>query len=245
MIDVFADREKVAEYKVGSLTGGIDLGLQLGKYGEARLGMGWGIAEAEPEVGSTGLPVYDVDAAGLRGRLVIDRLDNAAVPRNGDYLFFESFRSEPALGSDLQYDKLSGTYWHFGTVRRQTRFFSLSGGTSFGGGLPAYDEFLLGGLFSLSGYRQGELRGQYFGVARAGYLYRLAELPEILGSGVYAGGWLETGNVWQGSDQIGHALIYTATGAVAADTRLGALYFAYGLADDGQGSFFLSLGQRF
>lgn len=197
LTDVYADREKIAEYGVESRIGGVDLGLQLGEYGEVRLGVGWGSAEAKPEVGSTGLPSYDVDAAGLRGRLVIDRLDSAGVPRDGEYLFVESFRSEPSLGSDLRYDKLSGGYSHFGTVRRQTWFLSL------------------------------------------------AELPEILGTGVYAGGWFEAGNVWQTSDAIGDNLIYTATAAAAAETRLGALYFAYGLADDGHGSLFLSLGQRF
>ena len=243
--DVYIDNVKVAEYSAESVIGGIDLGLQLGEYGEARLGVGWGGAEAEPRVGSTDLPSYDVDAAGIRGRLVIDRLDSAGVPREGEYLLFEAFRSEPELGSDLRYDKLSAFYWHFDTARRHTWLFGLGGGTSFGGGLPAYDEFLLGGLLSLSGYRQGELRGQYFGVVRSGYLLRLAELPEILGTGVYAGGWLEAGNVWQSSDAIGENLIYTATLASAADTRLGTLFLAYGLADDGQDSFSLTLGQRF
>lgn len=243
--DVFAEREKIAEYGVESLTSGLDLGLQLGEYGELRLGLRRGSAKAEPEVGATDLPTYDVEAGGVAGRLVIDRLDNAGVPRRGDYLLVESFRSEPALGSDLAYDKLSARYSHFGSVGRRTGFFGLAAGTSFGGELPAYDEFLLGGLFSLSGYRQGELRGQYFGVARAGYLYRLAELPEILGSGIYAGGWFEAGNVWQGSDEIGEGLLYTATVAAAAETRVGALYLAYGVADDGRGSFSLSLGQRF
>jgi len=243
--DVYADNRKIAEYSAESVLGGIDLGLQLGAYGEARLGIGWGGAEAEPRVGSTDLPSYDVDAAGIRGRLVIDRLDSAGVPREGEYLLVDSFRSEPGLGSELQYDKLSATYWHFDTARRHTWMFGLGGGTSFGGGLPAYDEFLLGGLLSLSGYRQGELRGQYFGVVRSGYLLRLAELPEILGTGVYAGGWLEAGNVWQTSDAIGENLIYTVTVASAADTRLGTLFLAYGLADDGQDSFSLTLGQRF
>lgn len=76
-------------------------------------------------------------------------------------------------------------------------------------------------------------------------LFAWPGLPEILGTGVYAGGWLEAGNIWQTSDTIGDDLIYTATAAAAADTRLGALYLAYGLADDGQDSFFPGLGQRF
>jgi NTE family protein len=243
--DVFLSREKIAEYSVQSLIGEVDLGLQLGEYGELRLGVRRGEAEAQPDIGSTDLPSLSVDAGGVIGRFVIDRLDNAAVPRDGEYLSVEAFRGERSLGSDLPYDRLAASYWHFGTAGRRTLFLTLDGGTSFGGGLPAYDRFTLGGLLSLSGYREGELQGQYVGVARSGVLYRLAELPDILGSGVFAGGWLEAGNVWQTSDAVGHHLIYTATAAAAAETRLGALYFAYGVADDGQDSFFLSLGQRF
>lgn len=243
--DVFSNREKIAEYDVQSLIGELDLGLQLDEYGELRLGVRRGEAEAQPDIGSTDLPSLSVDAGGVIGRFVIDRLDNATVPRDGEFLVVEAFRGERELGSDLPYDKLSGTYWHFATAGRKTWFLTLDGGTSFGGGLPAFDEFALGGLLSLSGYREGELNGQYLGLARLGSLVRLAELPEILGSGVYAGGWLEAGNVWQTSDAIGHHLIYTATAAAAADTRLGALFFAYGVADDGQDSFFLTLGQRF
>lgn len=57
--------------------------------------------------------------------------------------------------------------------------------------------------------------------------------------------WLEAGNVWQTSGAIGHDLIYTATAALAAGTKFGVLWLAYGMADDGNGSFFIKLGQRF
>lgn len=243
--DVFAESGKIAEYEVESLIGSLDLGLQLGEYGELRVGVKRGTAEARPDVGATDLPALDVEAGGWAARLLIDRLDNAAIPRHGEYLQVEGFRAEPSLGSDLRYDKLSASYWHFDTVGRQTWFTTLSAGTSLGGDLPAYDEFLLGGLLSFSGYRRGELRGQYFGVARFGYLYRLSELPELLGSGIYLGGWVEGGNVWQTSEVLGEDLIYTAAVAAAAETRLGTLFIGYGVADDRKDSYFLTLGQRF
>lgn len=243
--DVYENRRKVAEYDIGSLSGRLDFGLELGEYGEVRLGLLRGRADAEPSVGATDLPTFDVDAGGFTGSLTIDRLDSAGVPREGELARVEVYRTEPRLGSDLRYDKLAAYYWHFASKGRQTWLLALSGGSSLGSDLPAYDEFLLGGPFSLSGYRPGELRGHYFGVARSGYLFRLAELPRVLGTGVYAGGWLEAGNVWQDSDAIGDGLIYTATLAAAAETRLGLLFMGYGVADDGQDSFFLSLGQRF
>ncbi|HXU29787.1 MAG TPA: patatin-like phospholipase family protein [Thermoanaerobaculia bacterium] len=243
--EVFLENKTFAEYKVDSLIGGLDLGLQLSEYGELRLGVRRGGAKANPEVGLIDLPKIEVDSGYLRARLAIDRLDNAAVPREGEFLVVELDRAERSFGSDLAYDKVAGIYWHFATVRRHTGFFTLGAGTKFRGTVPAYDEYLLGGVLSLSGYREGELHGQYFGIARTGYLFRLAELPQILGTGVYAGGWLEAGNTWQISDAFGKDLIYTATLATAAETRVGLLYLGYGAADNGRHGFFLSLGQRF
>lgn len=245
VVDVYESHRKIAEYDASSLSGELDFGLELGEYGEVRMGLLRGRVDAEPSVGATDLPIFDADAGGFTGSLTIDRLDSAGVPSDGELVRVEAYRAEPRLGSDLRYNRLSADYWHFASKGRQTWMLALSGGSSLGSDLPAYDEFLLGGPFSLSGYRHGELRGPYFGVIRSGYLFRLAELPRVLGTGVYAGGWLEAGNVWQESNAIGDGLIYTATVAAAAETRLGLLFLGYGVADDCQDSFFLSLGQRF
>lgn len=245
LANLFFESQRLAEYRVNSLVGGLDFGLQLGEYGELRLGVRRGRAKASPQVGAADLPRFDVEAGGLRGRLTIDHLDNAAVPRAGEFLVAELYRAEKTLGSDLSYDRLSASWWHFGSVRRHTLFFTLAGGTRFRGELPPYDEFAVGGVLNFSGYRDGELSGQYYGVVRTGYLFRLAELPQILGTGIYAGGWLEGGNVWQTSTAVGEELIYTASLAGAAETRLGLLYVGYGAADNGRHGFFLSLGQRF
>ncbi len=103
---------------------------------------------------------------------------------------------------------------------RHTLFLTLSGGTSFGGGVPAYDEFVLGGPFSLSGISRMNLTGS-IGVARPAYLYRLLNPGQLFNSSVYLGGWLEAGNVWQTADTVGDDLIYAATLILAADTKLG------------------------
>ncbi len=80
------------------------------------------------------------------------------------------------------------------------------------------------GQLSLSGFQPGQLRGQYFGVARLGYYYHLF-------GNFYTGGWIETGNVWQSSDDLGDDLIGASTLFLGAETLAGPLYVAYGVAE--------------
>ncbi len=60
-----------------------------------------------------------------------------------------------------------------------------------------------------------------------------------------AGGWLEPGNVWQSSDDLGDDLIETSTLFLGAETLAGPLYLAYGVAEDGNDRFYLSIGKNF
>ena len=117
------------------------------------------------------------------------------------------------------------------------------GGGSLGTDLPAYNQFTLGGLFSLSGLERGQLRGPYAGVVRGGMLYRLARGPSPIAKGVYFGAYAEAGNVWDQSDEIGEDLIFAGTVLFGIDTILGPFYLAYGAADTGQDGFYVSLGQ--
>src|SRR3989449_10570451 len=59
-----------------------------------------------------------------------------------------------------------------------------------------YDDFSVGGFGSLSGFKDGQLRGPLFGVARLGYYVRSGGLSGRFGRGVYLGGWVEAGNAW-------------------------------------------------
>jgi NTE family protein len=244
--DLYFDGERVAEYEVEAGTLGLDAGTQFGKYGELRLGLRWGEAEAAPTVGPSELPEVEVTLAGLWARLVIDRLDNVNVPRSGRYAQLILYRSEESLGADDSYTKLFGSYSRFFSRSRHTIFSVFRAGTGFDTEIPAYDEFVAGGPLSFSGFRPGELRGDHFGLVSPGYFYRLMDLPPTLGAGIYVGGWLEAGNVWSTRDDIStDDLVYTATATLAIDTRFGPVYLGYGYADRGTGYFQLAIGSRF
>ena len=104
-------------------------------------------------------------------------------------------------------------------------------------------DFNLGGFLQLSGLRTNQLSNNFVGFARAIYYHQIANVP-IIGRGVYVGGSLEAGNVWNSRDDISAKDLITAGSLfLAADTWLGPFYIAYGLASNGQSSWYLFLGR--
>ena len=169
-----------------------------------------------------------------------DRLDDAAVPRDGTLTRLRAFHSVDALGAEIDYTKLDLRASSFWTLRRRhTLLAAVDGGWTPDGELPGYDQFTIGGLGSLSGFNQGELRGSYYGVLRLGYYYRL------FGT-VYAGGWAEAGNIWTTEDSVDFDdLIGALTGIIAIDSAFGPVYLGYGQAEEGNGKLYLRVGRAF
>jgi len=101
----------------------------------------------------------------------------------------------------------------------------------------------LGGFLNLSGLRTDQLSGNYLALGRLVYYHQVGTLP-ILGRGIFAGGSLETGNVWQQRNDVSASGLRTAGSVfVAADTWVGPFFFAYGRTSGGQSSFYLYLGR--
>jgi NTE family protein len=244
--DIYEGDRSIAEYQARTVVGSVALGAQLGRYGEARAGIVRGDVEARARIGDTGLPEFDIPFGGLFGRLVIDRLDDNNFPHSGRRLVLESFLARDSLGSDVSYDKLAGSFVQVFGRRRHHVFASLQAGTDLGSEIPFYDQFRLGGLFSLSGLREGQVQGQLFGVGRFGWYRRSGRLSGIFGRGIYLGAWFEAGNAWDSTAEISrHDLLYTATLAAGVDTFFGPLYLAYGAAEGGSDAFYLAMGRSF
>ncbi len=244
--DLYAGGRRIAEYRTISLLGGADLGMRIGTIGEARIGARWGRSRTSIESGGEELPAYDVHRGEFSGRVVIDRIDNVGFPRSGASIRIDFRLPRKSIGATASYEKLSSEVSVHRSFGNSTFSLGGGGGTNLGTRLPPHDEFSLGGIFSLSGYRDGELSGQYYGLARAGFQRRAGRLPPIAGSYFYFRAWIEAGNVWQTRSDIGAAhLRATGTLALGADTILGPFIFAHGRAEGGRGRFYVSLGRGF
>src|SRR5262249_43193612 len=151
--------------------------------------------DADVDTGSPVLPSLLETSAGMRVRLLADQLDNPFFPRGGYRFAGSAYVADGALGSDRNYKRLEGDFTASRGCGAHTFTINLSGGTDLHGGMPAYENFTLGGPLRLSAYRINEFAGREMAFGRVMYYNRVLPLPEILGSGVYLGGSLEVGLV--------------------------------------------------
>src|SRR5204862_6541327 len=110
----------------------------------------------------------------------------------------------------------------------------LGGGTHLQAQMPAYENFRLGGPLRLSGDLIDEFSGDRYAFGRLMYYNRAIRLPDILGSGVFAGASLELGQMQ--ARTAGQASPGTASSAslfLAASTFAGQAYFAFGFGENG------------
>lgn len=242
---VFLERRLVAEYGVDRGGLRVDLGRQIGRSGEVRLGLRRAWIDADVDAGSADLPSFDVDQAALVSRVVVDRLEDVSFPHKGVFLRLEALLSRAGLGSHRSYDRVELEAKGFSSAGRHTGFVTLDLGAALGSDLPAYDDFLVGGFLSLTGFGEDALRGDYAGVARIGYAYRLARIPPAL-RGVYLAAWAEGGSVWEQARDIDAGdLSLAGTVAIGADTGLGPAFLAYGAAENGDDRVYIALGTLF
>jgi NTE family protein len=244
-VEVFDDDEQVAVYERKRSRVGGDLGFVLGRHGELRLGLVSGLGEAEVAVGASELPEFDADLGAFRVRLGLDRLDSPNIPTKGYWTSLDFTASQTWLGADDEYERLSLRTTHFWSRGRQVWNLAFLGGSSLGSPTPAYDQFTLGGLFSLNGLQENQLRGRYAGRISGRMLYRLGQLPNLVGRGVYAGGMVDTGQAWQRGSEIFEDLVWSGSALFAVDTFMGPFFLVYAIASTGQDQFYVTLGKNF
>ncbi|MFA5394185.1 MAG: patatin-like phospholipase family protein [Candidatus Ratteibacteria bacterium] len=245
--EVYNEGKRSAQYQINSAKVGLDVGMELGTYGEARLGVEKSSVGADLRVGSA-VPKEDSgDQAAFVGSFVFDHLDNSNFPRYGAKIDLDfSLARNGMLGGELSYDKAVFSMMGAASYRKHTVLASLEGGTAFNSEIPFYDQFVLGGFLSLSGYREGELRGNYYGLARIVYFYRFGKVPFAWGDKLYLGASVEAGNAWILSKDVElNDLLWSGSFLVGVDTPLGPLYFDYGFARETEGVFYVYLGRKF
>jgi NTE family protein len=242
--DIFIGDEVFARYFDARGWVRLDTGWSFGALGEVRLGLLRDWNRFTEEIGSPALGDAEGDRAGGVLLARFDQLDNVRIPRSGWAARAEVGVYGELLGGKDSYDKVSASAMGARSFGEWTVHGGLEVAAPFGGTrLPYYDVNWLGGFGRLSGLRTGQLYGQYAGLARVGTRYRVSKLPSLVGSGVFVGATLETGNTWFRTEEIKpSSLIWAGSLYGAADTILGPLYLGWGIAERGYNTFFLALG---
>ena len=228
---------------------GWPMGLQ-GNLGDMRLGVVAAQRRTTPELVAGVLPKDVLQSLGwrelgLRAAIISDQLDFANFPSAGYRL-----KGEVVVGrrrfegqSSTSFTRMEGSAtgvktWGVHTVNAGARFARASQ-------VPpgAIDEYSLGGFQQLSGYRVGQVAGNYLLFGRLTYYQRLAGRVGVARA-LFAGGSLEAGNAWAQGRDIGWTGLRTGASLfVGADTGVGPLYLSLVSAPRGYTGLYLFLGR--
>ena len=241
--DYFQGDDKIAEYRISSGGGGADLGATLGTLGTLRVGPRWTQVHAKVDTGDPILPSVTELTAGGRAALTLDALDHAWFPQSGYTATITYYGATKALGSAVNYQRFEAKGLFAHSWGRHTLSFSPQGGTDFGTNMPAYESFALGGPLRLSGFRLNQFSGRQYWFGRAMYYWRIFYLPELVGSGVYAGASAEAGRIRDRVDGLpSPGTQYSGSLFLGAATVAGPLYLGVGVGSGGAVSGYLLLG---
>lgn len=245
-LKAFSNDLSVARYRVSEAEIGFDIGRELGRWGEFRIGTFRGAGEARVKVGDQMLPTIDFEEGGVFARFSVDTLDDAQIPTEGTLINVESLLSRPGLGAESEFDTLVSSIdkvWSYGRDDRNTMRLGFEYATTIESDNRVQDFFPLGGFLRLSGLERGEISGPHAGLIRLMYYRRLGANAGFLDMPVYVGGSLEAGNVWQNRSDISvNSLIVNGSLFAGVDTYFGLLFLGAGLSEAGDSSFYLFLG---
>lgn len=247
--------QSIALIQRQGIQAGVDLGWPmglLGNVGDMRVGLVAGHRKVTPEL-IAGVEPQDLvgtlnwNEVGVRGAVIADQLDFANFPSRGyraegEVVLGRRSFSGVATGSG-SFTRLEGTAtgvktWGVHTLNMGARF-------AYASQIPvgAADEYALGGFQQLSGYRVGQVAGNYLLFGRATYYQRL---PYNVGvaRALFVGGSIEAGNAWSERQDIS-ARSLRAGGSlfVGADTGIGPLYLSVVSAPKGYTGLYLFLGR--
>jgi NTE family protein len=251
-LNFVADDIVVARYSQTRQLAGLDVGVNLGRESDVRLGMTIGKLDASIEAGDPGLP--ELHGQERRGRLQwrYDGQDSPVAPSRGtaaiatiSHIFEspdlpEEFVTDRSNDDVTQLEARSSVFW---SLRKRNRVFLAGGlGTTWGDPLPT-EQFQLGAPMRLSAFNLGELRGDHYGVVTAGYLHSVGRLPDFLGSSIYLGGWLENGSAF---DDIDDADFHSNVGiGMLADTLIGPMLLGASFDFSGNWRYYVAIGRIF
>jgi NTE family protein len=240
----FADDMTIARYRIGEAELALDLGRQLERWGEVRVGAFRGMGNARVVVGEPEIPNIDFQTGGLFASFGVDTLDDGQIPHNGTLIDTTFTMSRPAFGADNSFDTVESTFTRVFTHGRHTFQLGLDFSTTIQSDDLIQNFFTLGGFLRLSGLERGQISGPHAGLTRAVWFRRSGETGGgLFDVPLYLGGSLEAGNVWQSRSDISlNSLIVNGSLFAGLDTYFGPLFLAAGIAEGGQSSFYLFLG---
>ena len=249
-LPIYANNSRIADFRDREVEGDLDVGRNLGNWGEIRVGMHRINGLTYDYFGNPDLVQPQYNNGEYFFKFSYDQLDNVHFPRAGQTFDIQWDANRTNLGADIGLrpgiDGLAG-----GASRgRNTLLLWTSAGATLDGRLKpsdVQDFYSLGGFLNLSGLAPQSLLGPNFAIARAIYFRKISRGGEgFFEFPVYVGASLEIGNTWQQRSDISYGSAHKdASVFVAFDTFLGPVYLGSGYDQSGNAGYYLFLGRTF
>jgi NTE family protein len=240
--EVYNDGDNIATYDFTDYGGSVDLGWNISRF--AQLRVGYEVAEREVDVktGISLLPEGEFRDAGLLISARYDSRNAASFATSGIAAAVEYQLVDDSMGSDRDWERVEAGFRTAIPFGKNVMWLSLAGGADLGDDLPADHAFSLGGPRTLPAFSYDELRARDYWLAQASFLWRLKDLVPVKSQAIYAGFGLQAAGLYDRVDLVEDDEIYGAAGYLAGPTTFGTFLLGAGVAPD-DWSFFLQISR--
>ncbi len=236
--------ERFAEYSFQTAQAGIDFGYATSRSSELRFGYSIGQQKAARRIGSPLLSDLSGKVSFASLRWNYDTRNNSQIPKRGietrnslNYYF-------DAPGASNSFAQAESRINAFRPLGEKNVVFGFGGGgTTFGKTAPLFQQFAVGGLFSVGGYGTGEFRGGNYLNGGFGILRETFAAPPYIGGKLYVGGWYEAGSAFENFSRAKYR--QSATFGALLETRIGPIFVGGSFAEGGRRRIYFSLGRFF
>jgi NTE family protein len=255
-LSVIDDGKTIAQYGRTIAHVGGDLGIELGRFDEIRVGVRYGWTDAAVRIGDPGLPELDGQDALLQARWSHDGQDDPIVPSKGvlSNVWLRHYFDAPAppvpnpvdgrsTDGIVQLEARASWFLSLDAAARNRVLLGGGFGSSFDDEPFPTEQFALGGPFRMSAFSIGEQRGDHFAMGVAGYLHELFRLPDFIGGPVFAAGWLEVGSAFNHIDEA--TIGVHSSGGIIADTIIGPIFAGISIGIDANSRYYIGIGKVF
>ena len=218
----------MARYTFKDATASVDLGMNFGRYAQARIGYAYDERNVSVDIGSELLPAGRSVDAGITVSADFDSRDTAFNPTRGLALALEYMRSDDGLGADRSWDRAELGVGMAVPLRNDVLWVTLAGGSDLGSDLPADRTFALGGPASFPGLELGELRVDGYWTVGTSYLWKVKDVLPIRNLALYAGVQLVGGAIYDRIDDGADGDIYGGSVFLTGRTMVGPLTVGIG-----------------
>jgi NTE family protein len=240
------NNDRVAEYRVREVSGGVDFGREISNWGEIRFGVHRGTGHRRVLIGDPSLTATEFDRGGYFTRFSYDKLDSIFFPRHGQQFDIEWSAQRENIGADSDFDIVRTSWLIARSFDRHTFIFWTDEGTTVDALATPENSFTLGGFLNLSGLTPGFLSGPHYAIGRLIYYRRVGRGGSgVLDLPAYAGVSVEAGNTWLDRKDMFSDMRLNGSVWFGLDTPLGPVYLAVGADEGGDKAFYLFLGRTF